>query len=371
MQNTTVRDLRFTPLLEVHESLGASIGEFAGVKTALDFGNPIGEHIATRTSASVFDLSHMGRIEVKGRNSYNFLNQLIAKELAKSQDLTMFGPTAFLNDRGGFVDDVMLYRISVQRWLIVCNAANINKVLHWLEYWRTKLDYKDVTIADRTKDLAMIAVQGPKSTEVMKKLGLGEVISLKPLQFIMDLEWKSQRIFIISRSGWTGEDGFEIIGDPETIKRLFKELVEIGCQPAGLIARDSLRIEMGFCLYGSEIDENTNPIEARYWVFDWDKPSYIGKEAIEDVLLKGVERVRFGIRMKKGVKFVPRKGYRVYVRSKEVGIVTSGTFSPILNRAIAQAYILSSYAIPGLEVEVEIRGRRYKGKIVDFPFIKK
>lgn len=364
--------MRYSPLIDVHRALGASIGEFAGVKTALDFGNPVEEHIATRTSATVFDLSHMGRIEVEGVASQEFLDKLVAKSLSKSRDGFMFGPTAFLNERGGFVDDVMLYRVSNVKWLVVCNAANVSKVLNWMEKWRKELGYTtNVSIRDRTEDLAMIAVQGPKSVEVMKRVGLEEVAELKPLQFLTGLKWRGSAIHIVSRSGWTGEDGFEILGEPTVLKSLFKELVDAGCKPAGLIARDSLRIEMGFCLYGSEIDEHTNPVEARYWVFDIDKPSYIGKEALDRVLSEGVDRVRLGVRMKKGVKFVPRAGYRVYVGNKEVGVVTSGTFSPVLGRAIAQAYISSRYAIPGLEVEIEIRGRRYRGKLVDFPFIKR
>jgi len=363
--------LRVTPLIDVHRALGASLGEFAGVKTALDYGNPVEEHVATRTHATVFDLSHMGRIAIRGKESAEFLDKLVPKDIGKSRDGFMFGPTAFLNEKAGFVDDVMLYRISPEEWLIVCNAVNVDKVLAWLEKWRSTFG-ANVAIDNLTEHTAMIAVQGPKSAEIMSSVGLSDVLDLRMLQFKHDVEWKGQKLAIVSRSGWTGEDGFEIIGNPVTIANLFKELVANGCKPAGLIARDSLRIEMGFCLYGAEIDENTTPIEARYWVFDFSKDrDYIGKESLRYRIEEGVNRVRLGIRMKKSVKFVPRKGYKVVVGNRTVGTVTSGTFSPIINRAIAHAYVDASHAVIGLEVEVEIRGRRYKGKLVDFPFVKK
>ncbi len=363
--------MRVTPLIDLHKELGASIGEFAGVQTALDFGNPVEEHIATRNCAAVFDLSHMGRIIVEGLQSIEFLDRLIPKDLAKSKDMYMFGPTAFLNERAGFVDDVMLYRLSESTWLIVCNAINVPKVISWLRTWKEKLKL-DVSVKDITKETAMIALQGPKSLEFMESLGIKDVTNLKHLQFISNLETPFGKLFIVSRSGWTGEDGFELIGDPKSLSTIFKRLIELGARPAGLIARDSLRIEMGFCLYGAEIDEDITPIEARYWVFDIDKQlDYVGKDALMSKLLDGVSRVRLGIRMKKNVRFVPRKGYRVYVGDREIGFITSGTYSPILNRSIAQAYIESHHALPGLEVEVNIRGRRYRGKLVDFPFIKK
>jgi len=363
--------VRTTPLIDIHRALGASIGEFAGVRTALDFGNPVDEHVATRSQATVFDLSHMGRILVKGEDSAEFLNRLIPKDIAKSKDGFMFGPTAFLNENAGFVDDVMLYRISRDEWLIVCNAINVSKVISWLSTWRSKLG-SNVTISDITENTAMIAIQGPKAAEAMSRIGLNTVLDLKMLQFYNEVEWRDLKIMIISRSGWTGEDGFEVIGSPDVVRTLFKELVANGVKPAGLIARDSLRIEMGFCLYGAEIDESITPVEARYWVFDYSKSGeYIGKDSLLRKIREGVDRVRLGIRMKKGVKFVPRKGYRVLVDDKEIGVVTSGTFSPIINRSIAQAYIDAKHAVIGLEVEVEIRGKRYKGKLVDFPFIKK
>ena len=337
----------------------------------MDFGNPIDEHLYTRKYCTVFDLSHMGRILVSGEDSSRLLNRLIAKDLTKAREGFMFGPTAFLNERAGFVDDVMLYYMEPNKWLIVCNAINIGKVIDWIQRKASELNAKNVSIDDLTSSLAMIAVQGPESQRILSKaLGL-DLKAITHLQFWRNISVNGKTLYLISRSGWTGEDGFELIGEPELLARIFERLISLGAKPAGLIARDSLRIEMGYCLYGNEIDENITPIEARYWVFDLSKSEdYVGKHAIVKKLEEGVERIRFGIRMKKGIRLIPRKGYKVYVLERVVGYVTSGTFSPILNRCIAQAYIESRYAIPGLEVHIEIRGKLYPGKIVDFPFIK-
>ncbi len=361
-----------TPLIDIHRKLSATLGQFVGILTALDFGNPIEEHLATRRSVAVFDVSHMGRILVEGPDAPRLLNYLTPREIAKSRDGYMFGPNAFLNERAGFKDDVMLYRINAERWLIVCNAVNRDKVLRWLEYNADQLNTKNITIKDVTMQTAMIAVQGPQSSNALKLLGL-DLSSLAKLQFVTDVRYKDGILSIVSRSGWTGEDGFEVIGEIDTVSKLFLDLIEqANAKPAGLIARDTLRIEMGFCLYGNEITEDTTPIEARYWVFDLDKKTeYLGRTALLDKLRKGVDMLRLGIRMKKGVKFVPRKGYKVYIPESdtEIGYITSGAFSPILQRSIAIAYISSRYAILGLDVEVDIRGKRYRGKLVDFPFI--
>ncbi|HIP56811.1 MAG TPA: glycine cleavage system aminomethyltransferase GcvT [Ignisphaera aggregans] len=362
-----------TPLLDVHKKLGANLGRFADILTALDFGNPMNEHVATRTYVAVFDVSHMARIIVEGADSPRLLDNLIPRSISKSKDGHMLGPTAFLNEKAGFKDDVMLYRISHKQWLIVCNAVNRSKILHWLEHQADALGIKDISIVDVTFETAMIAIQGPQAAYALKSLGL-ELETLNKLQFATNVRYRDSVIDIVSRSGWTGEDGFEAIGKPDVIAKLFMDLVNQGkAKPAGLIARDMLRIEMGFCLYGREISEDISPIEARYWVFDLDKKSYyIGRDALLQKLRNGVDMIRLGIRMKKGIRFIPRYGDKVYIPESdiEIGYVTSGTFSPILQRSIAMAYIHTRYAIPGLEIEVSIRGQRYRGKLMDFPFVK-
>ncbi|MEM4484726.1 MAG: glycine cleavage system aminomethyltransferase GcvT [Sulfolobales archaeon] len=360
------------PLHDLLVELGGDMGEFAGFRTALSFGDPISEHNAVRNSAGVFDISHMGRIYVIGPRSFDLLDKLIPKDLSSSENGRMIGPTAFLNERGGFKDDVMIYRFNESRWLIVCNAVNRIKILSWLREWRDRLGYSDIVIDDVTLNTAFIALQGPEAASYLEKIkDLKDSLSLKHLEFHTGVASEYGVIDLISRSGWTGEDGFEILGEPRVIGEILRRLKTLGVKLAGLIARDTLRLEMGFVLYGNDIDEDTNPYEARYWVFDDDKRECIGCDALRELGLRGVSRVRYGIRTKKGVRFIPRHGYEILYRDNVIGYVTSGGYSPYLDRGIGMGYIKASHALPGLNVVVRFKGRSVEAKIVDFPLIKR
>ena len=357
-----------TPLIDEHKKLGATIGLFAGWKTAIFFKSAIKEHIAVRKNIGIFDLSHMSRIMVSGKDSLKLLNFLVAKDISKLKDKTMSGPTAFLNDKAGFRDDVMIYRIDEEHYLLVGNAINWKKDLNILLTNKRDLNVK---IKDLTLSTAMLAIQGPISLKIMEKVV--DDISLEDLKFMTfkkNVKIKGiGNVLILSRSGWTGENGYEIIGKNRRIIEIYHALVKNGVEPCGLATRDSLRIEMGFCLYEHEIDENINPIEARYVVFDLDKKDqFIGKDRLLDIYNKGVQKVRVGIRMKKHTP-IPRKGAKIYAGENIIGEITSGTYSPILGRAIAQGYIDSKHALFGLKFNIEVRKKMFKGKIVDFPFI--
>ncbi len=356
-------------LYDLHKELGASFGEFAKWTVPMIYTSAVKEHLSVRSNVGVFDVSHMGRLIVEGKDSFKLLQKLTSKDLSKVSRHRMSGPSAFLNEKGGFRDDVMIYNLG-DKWFIVCNAINRVKVVKWIEEWIDRLRI-DAHVRDLTFDLPMIAVQGPKSPKVMEVIGLGFVVKLNPLEFRTDVESPYGKVFLISRSGWTGEDGFEIIGDPIVIEKIYRKLIEVGVKPCGIIARDTLRIEMGYVLYGQDIGEDITPIEARYWVWSPKKKDYIGFTALEKKLREGVDRLRYGLRFKKGIRFVPRHGYKVYLEDVVIGEVTSGTFSPILNQAIAMAYINVKHAIMGLSVEVEVRGKRYRAKIVDFPFVER
>ncbi len=363
--------LERTPLEDLHKKYNAMFGEFAGWNMPLVYESSIKEHLAVRNKAGVFDISHMGRIMVSGSDALALLNKLVARELKKVSENFMSGPTAFLNENAGFKDDVMVYKISDEKLLVVCNAVNRKKVLKWIETWRDTWGLK-VSIEDLTHKIAMIALQGPDSARILEALGIKEALGLKLLEFMTGIKTSEYgEIFLLSRSGWTGEDGFEIMAEPGAIYKIFEKIVEQGVAPAGLIARDSLRIEMGFMLYGNEIDENITPIEARYWVFTPEKKDYIGYEALRRKMREGVDKILVGLKLKKGERSIPRHGYKVLVDDVIIGEVTSGTFSPTLNRSIALAYIDSKHAVFGLEVGVDIRGRIRKAKIVDTPFIKR
>ena len=344
-----------SPLLDIETKLNADIGEFAGWQMPMKYTSYQEEHMAVRTSCAFFDLSHMGRLRVKGK--IEELDKLVAKDIKKEKVGKMIGPTAFLNDKGGFEDDVMLYKVSEDEFLIVTNAINREKIIDWIKK-NSSLDVQDLTF-----DYTMIAIQGRTVWNVIER------VELQPLEFKLNVKYMGEDVFLISRSGWTGEDGIEVWGKPEVITKLIVKLVSLGVKPAGLIARDSLRQEMGFVLYGEDIDSSTTPVEARYWVFSLDK-DFIGKEKIVEQLKSGVERIRVGFKGKKNERTLPRKGNPITIFESEIGYVTSSTFSPYLNRVIGMGYIKPNYVYLGFNVNVNVRGKLIDVKISDFPLIK-
>jgi|ECHnycMinimDraft_1075156.scaffolds.fasta_scaffold00005_26 aminomethyltransferase len=350
---------RESPLLEIHKSLNANIGEFAGWIMPMSYGDYMKEHLSVRTEVGVFDISHMGRLRVTGRDSLLILDYLTTRKIVPIKNI-IIGPNAFLNENGGFLDDVLVYVIEQDNYLLVTNAINKDKIKNWLLYWRDikKMDFE---VKDLTDETAMIAIQGKKAKEISI---LNSYSNLKPLTFIMS----ENPFLLVSRSGWTGEDGFEVIGEERRIREIFLNLVNLGIQPCGLISRDSLRLEMGFLLYGEDFDENISPVEARYWVFDISK-EFLGKEKVMEKLIDGVEKLRVGLKFKKGERFIPRKGLKIAIGGKEIGEITSGHYSPLLNRAIAMGYIKSTHFFLGLNTEVAYRGKTFSAKLSDFPLI--
>jgi len=364
------------PLYDVHKELGAQFGEFAGWEAPINYGSVIEEHLAVRQSVGFFDLSHMGRLVLSGPDATRVLDYLVPREIASEEGM-MVGPTAMLNESAGFRDDIMPYNLGAEGWLIVPNAANREKILGHVEEWINRLN-ASAKIVDKTFEWVLFAVQGPRSVELMKHLGApGKVLDLRVMRFMKNvvLEEAGAKALIVSRSGWTGEDGFEIIaeaGEGEKILRKAAEMLpELGGKLCGLGARDSLRMEMGFVLYGHEIDETINPVEARYWwVFQpGPKKNCLGCDALREALRRGAERVRVGLRLGKKARIVPRQGDRIYVEDVVVGQVTSGAYSPVLRRSLAQAYIDARHALMGMSVMVERRGKLYKAKIIDFPAV--
>ncbi len=365
--------LKRIPLYDVHRELGASFGEFAGWETVINYGSVVEEHMAVRSRAGFFDLSHMGRLVLRGNKVAGLLDRLVPRRI-DSEAGQMVGPTAFLNEKAGFVDDVMLYNMGSE-WMVVPNAANIEKDKAWIESWARRLGF-DVEVDDKTMEWVLFAVQGPESVKLMKELGAPKhVLELRLLRFARDVVFEnaSAKAVLVSRSGWTGEDGFEIIAVASEGEKILRKAAEIGATLCGLAARDSLRMEVGFVLYGDEIDENTTPIEARYWwVFQpGPKEECIGCRALRDAMRKGASRVRVAVKLGKGkgARIVPRKGDRIVVEGEAVGVVTSGAYSPVLKRGIGQAYVAASHALIGMPVEIEHRGRLFKAKILDFPLV--
>lgn len=365
-----------TLLYDFHvEKLGASIGEFGGWEVPMLYKSAIEEHLIVRNDVGVFDVSHMGRIRLHGPDVIEFIQYIYTKDFRKVKENWMSGPTLALNQWARVKDDEMLYKISDEEWLVVANAPYREKMI---SYFKRVIEEKkfQVKVEDLTFDLAMIAIQGPRVEEVFEKIGAGEFNDLHTLEFRCDTEFAGVKIYLISRSGWTGEDGFEIWASPKNMVMVYEKLLKAGVKPVGIIARDTLRIEMGFVLgeheYGEDPTKFPNAVSLRYGLgaIDWSKHGFVGEEALRTYRREGVKWVRVGLRFrKKDGRVVPRAGYKVFVDDIEVGWITSGTYSPYLKRGIAQAYIETPYAILGEPVEVEIRGKRFEAKIVDFPLV--
>jgi len=365
-----------THLWEFHvKELGATMGEFAGWEVPMLYTSSLEEHNIVRTSVGIFDVAHMGRIKLTGPDVLPFLQKIYTKDMSKTKEYWMSGPTMALNEYARVKDDEMAYKVSDEEWYVIANAPYREKMLKYYDEIIKKYGFK-VKVEDITFKTAMIAVQGPKVEEVFEKIGAGWANDLHTLEFRMNEEIAGQKVFLISRSGWTGEDGFEIWAEPKAMVEIYRALLKAGAKPVGTICRDTLRIEMGYVLgedeYGEDPTKFPPALCLRYGLgaITWSKRGFIGEEALRACRREGCRWVRVGIRMtKKHARAILRHGYPVYVEDQVVGWITSGAYSPYLKRSVGQAYIDSRYAIFGEYVEVEIRGKRYKGRIFDFPLV--
>jgi len=364
-----MKECKKTPLYDFHSKHG-HIVEFSGFCMPLYFKSIIQEHLSVRNNVGLFDVSHMGRIFVKGKRALDFLNYVTANDVSKLED-GKAQYTLFLNERGGIIDDLIIYQLTKDAFLLVVNAGNREKDYKWLEH-HSKLFDISIVLENKSDQSVMFALQGPNAKNIIKDI-FPQTVDIKRFRFITTTFNGDD--LLISRTGYTGEDGFELIlfySKLENAKELWNVLLnhvnDNGGLPCGLGARDSLRIEAGYCLYGNDINEDTNPYEAGLsWVVKLDKDKFIGKEALEKINEEGnINRIRIGIVMDS--KIVPRPGYKIFNADKrEIGVVTSGSFSPILNRGIGMAYIQKEYANEGNEVTMYIRNKEYKAILKNFP----
>ena len=345
-------NLRRTPLYPLHKELGAKFVPFAGWEMPVQYTSILDEAKAVRQSAGIFDVSHMGRLFVRGKNAEGFLNYLTTNNVEKLKE-GQVQYSLIPNDRGGVVDDITVYKISPEEFMLCVNAANKEKVLNHLK--RFANDY-GVEIEDASDRLIQIALQGPRAVEILEKY-LPASRELKYYTFLKEGD------LIVSRTGYTGEDGFEIYIPPEGGIKLFKDLIKDGAKPAGLGARDILRIEAGYPLYGHELSEELNPFEANLKRFIDTEKDFFGKEAL---LKREVKRKLRGLLLSK--RQIARQGDKVYIGDNPVGEVSSGTFSPNLKKSIALAFLDKEIKI-GATVEVEIRGKRITAEVVKPRFI--
>jgi len=357
-------ELKKTHIYSYHAEHG-NIVDFGGYAMPVWFEGIQVEHKAVRDGCGVFDTSHMGRVWAEGPDTERFLNYVVTNDVSR---LKPYGGLYALmcNPDGGIVDDLITYKFTPERFLVVYNAGNRDKDYKWLK--KNSKDF-DVKLTDVSDEVAMIAVQGPKAVETLQKITeekLGEVGRFNIAEITVS-GYKA----MAARTGYTGEDGFEVfvldcpLDKPDKALKIWGDLLEAGAVPCGLGARDSLRLEAGLWLYGNDIDEGTNPIEAGLrWTVKLKKPGYfIGRRAIQQMREEGAKRRLVGLMMED--RGIPRHGYEVLNTEEQViGEVTSGGLSPTLGVGIAMAYVPPEYKELGTEVYIKIRSRLAKGKIV-------
>jgi len=362
--------MKKTPLYERHVALGATMTDFGGWTMPVQYTGIIEEHKRTREAAGLFDICHMGEIDVKGPRAFDFLQLLLSRNL-EGQQIGQLKLSVMTNEHGGILDDLTFYLMADRHYRLVTNAGTKDKDLAWILEVRAEKGFSDVDVTDLSDTIGKVDLQGPKSRAILQGLVPDDLSALKFYHsFFSSIEGTRA---LISRSGYTGEDGFEIYTDAGRISDVWDLLLREGkgegLVPVGLGARDTLRMECGMMLYGNEIDEETTPFEAVYgWLVDLDKP-FIGRDALKRRQDKGLKKKLVGFEMVE--KGIARHGYRVFKDGRDVGGVTSGTFAPSLNRAIGMAYVPFALKEPGTEIDIEIRNRLIRARIVKLPFYKR
>lgn len=366
---TTPSLLKRTPLYDVHASSGAKIVDFAGWEMPVQYSGVIDEHLTVRSACGLFDVSHMGEIEVSGKRALEAVKRLMTNDVERVAD-GQCQYTLLCYPTGGVVDDTIVYRYNRERFLFVVNASNTNKAFEWITG-----QVGDIALVENlSAEYGQIALQGPRSTEVLRDVLIDlDPDDIKHFHFVL-AELSGGVEALISRTGYTGEDGFEIYLPSSDAVAAWEALMEsgseLGIKPIGLGARDTLRLEMGYPLYGHELSENITPIEAglsKYVKFD--KRDFIGKDALLKQKEAGVKKTLVGLKMLEAG--IPRAGYEIYSGEKKAGVVSSGTMSPSLNFGIGMGFVDPSLKAAGTEISVMIRGRFAKAAVVTIPFYKK
>jgi aminomethyltransferase len=363
-----VKIVKKTPLYQEHIKLGGNMVDFGGWQLPVQYSSIIEEHEKVRTSAGLFDVSHMGEILVKGEGAEDFLQRMLTNKVAFSTDSqVLYSPMCYPD--GGVVDDLLVYKLGYEEYLLVVNASNTDKDYEWLdEHNVTGLQVENVS-----EKYAQLALQGPKAESILQRLTTTSLKDIKFFHYTSNVDIKGIKV-LISRTGYTGEDGFELYLEPSKVVDLWNILLdegkEDGLAPAGLGARDTLRFEAALSLYGHEISSEISPLEAGLKIFvKMDKGDFIGKKALEEQIEKGVKRKLVGFEMIG--RGIPRNGYEVQVDEETVGYVTSGSFAPTLKKNLGLALISSECAKVGDNINIIIRNRSVEAKIIKTPFYSK
>ncbi len=357
-----------TRFYEIHRSFNAKLVEFAGFEMPIQYSSIIAEHKAVRNAVGVFDVSHMGEVFIRGEKALDFVQEITTNDASKlTPGRVQYSAMCYPD--GGIVDDLLVYCISSKEYMLVVNASNLEKDFNWMNVNNSF----GIEIVNESDEYSLLAVQGPEAKNVIQKI-TDQDVNLEYYHFMITKVAGVE--MILSRTGYTGELGYELYfkGDEAVATKVWTELFEAGkefnIQPVGLGARDSLRLEMGFCLYGNDIDQTTNPLEAGLgWITKLQKKSFIGKEAILKVKEDGLKRKLIPLLIDE--KAFPRHGYEVVANGKKIGNVTSGTVSPILEKGIALAYVETEYAVEKSVINLLIRGKEVPSTVVRLPFLTK
>jgi aminomethyltransferase len=349
--------------------MGAKMVPFGGWEMPVQYAGITEEHLAVRRAAGLFDVSHMGEIEVAGTDALAAVQRISTND-ASRLEIGQAQYSALATPDGTFVDDLLVYRLAGDHFLLVVNAANIAAGFQWIRDGIAGVG--DAVAVNTSSRYALLAVQGPRALDIVQSLTDVDLAAIRYYRFATG-EVAGIRA-TISRTGYTGEDGFEIFVAPQTAERLWESIMSAGrhegLQPAGLGARDTLRLEAAMRLSGQDIDGTTTVLEAGLgWIVGWDKPDFIGRSALVKQRETGVDRKLVGLEMVGSG--IARHGYAVHAGGEQVGVVTSGTRTPFLEKAIGLAYVPAAGAAPGTEYDVDIRGRRVAARVVTLPFYKR
>ena len=362
--------MKITPLNQIHRQLGARMVDFGGWDMPVQYSGVIAEHLAVRSAAGLFDVSHMGEIEVSGSQAFDFLQYATTNDVSVLVD-GQVQYTALCYETGGVVDDLTLYRFTAERYLLCVNASNSDKDFAWLQDLQNNSAYSDLSLTNRSEEYAQLALQGPIAAEILAELTTTVLSSIEFYHFaegtIAGIET------IISRTGYTGEDGFELYcaaaDGPNLWQKLMTAGQPLGLEPIGLGARDTLRLEKAYALYGHEITADIMPIEARLaWITKLKKGDFVGRNAMLKAKEAGLTRKLIALTLT--TSGVPREGYPIFCEGQQVGYVTSGTMSPSLKKGIALALVETSAADSVQSLEIGIRKRQIPAERTALPFVK-
>ena len=369
MEQTAAVPLKKTPLNARHRAMGAKMVPFGGWDMPVEYAGIVSEHLAVRERAGIFDVSHMGEIEIAGKNALDAVQRISSNDASKLA-VGQAQYSGLLTPEGTFVDDLLVYRLANEHFLLVVNASHIaHDYAHIAEHIKPA---GDAIAVDASSRYALLAVQGPKALEVLQSLTAVDLAAMKYYWFAHG-EIANVRA-TISRTGYTGEDGFEIFVPPSFAERLWLAILEAGRSvdlvPCGLGARDTLRLEAAMRLHGNDIDETTTALEADLgWIVGWKKETFIGSDVLRRQKVEGVRRKIVGFELRD--RGIARQGHDIYAGDTKIGTVTSGTQTPYLKKSIGMGYVPLPFIDPGTDLEIDVRGRRVRAQVVPMPFYKR